>query len=294
MSEIGNMSQMVGTGLIALVVVSIAAAVLGSVFGTSILLAAGESAEYPTIGSKLKRGLQLFTPMLFASLITLFLVYGGLGLFIIPGIIIAIMVSFTMYEIVFTSNRGTDAIRNSVTIISQNFGDLLIRVGVIILISIAINIVTGMISAGLGDDAGPGLASLVSLLIEPIFGLFTLAYYFEVYKEARSATDFNRSSSLTWMWIVSILGWVIGIMMISALSRVVGPQLQKALENEFGNVGTSPEMLMDDSQDFLDADSFLEQYGDEMTEEDKAAFRESLEKTEKMMQQDKEMIEQEN
>jgi hypothetical protein len=215
--------------------------------------------------------------------------YGGLGLLIIPGIAIAILTSFTMYEIVFTQSRGMTAIRNSVTIIQQNFGELFGRVAIIFLISIGINIITSILRSTMGDsEAAAGLSGLISLVISPIFTLFTLAYYYQVYTEARSMTDFTKPASILWMWICSILGWIIGILIVISLARFAGPMIEKAMKEEFSkDTGSSESQMMDDSPatDF-DADSFLEQYGQDMTEEDKQALKDSLEKTEKMMQED--------
>jgi hypothetical protein len=280
---------MIAIGIIAFIGITLVATVIGSVFNSAMLLAVGESTEYPTVGSKISRGFQLFLPMFLSSLIVVFLVYGGLGLLIIPGIAIAILTSFTMYEIVFTQSRGMTAIRNSVTIIQQNFGELFGRVAIIFLISIGINIITSILRSTMGDsEAAAGLSGLISLVISPIFTLFTLAYYYQVYTEARSMTDFTKPASILWMWICSILGWIIGILIVISLARFAGPMIEKAMKEEFSkDTGSSESQMMDDSPatDF-DADSFLEQYGQDMTEEDKQALKDSLEKTEKMMQED--------
>lgn len=290
-------ASMIAMGVIALIGITFLAVIIGSIFNSAMLLAVAESSEYPTVGSKISRGLQLFFPMFLTSLIVVFLVYGGLGLLIIPGIAIAILTSFTMYEIVFTQSRTTTAIRNSVTIIQQNFGELFARIGIIFLISIGINIISSILRSSMGDsEAAAGLSGLISLVISPIFALFTLAYYYQVYTEARNLTDFSKPASILWMWICSILGWVVGILIVVSLARFVGPMMEDAMKKEFGkdfDTSSSPSMLDDSPVTDFNADSFIEQYGQDMTAEEKQALKDSLSKTEKMMQEDQSTLQNE-
>lgn len=282
-----KLASVVAGGMIAALLLGILSVAVSTVFQAALLLAVSESKAYPTLGSKIKRGFQLFLPLFATSLITLFLVMGGMGLLIIPGIAIAILVSYTIYEIVLADTRMMTAIRNSVTIIQQNFGEVFVRVIIIFLISLGISIVLNLLQVGLGDnEASKSLVGLLNLVISPVFAFFSLAYYYQVYKEARDMTDFSRPASIVWMWIVSILGWMVGVALIIAIAGVAGKAIESTLEKDFSSSYSqdSEDSMMMESE--FNADSFLENYGDEMTDEQQAAFKKSMEKTQKMMEDD--------
>ena len=283
-----QIAGLIAGGSIALIIFFILAVSLSTVIQAAILLAVSEAKEYPSIGSRLKRGLQLFLPLFLVSMLTTFLVFGGLGIFIIPGIVISILTSYTLYEVVFTENRMTNAIRNSVTIIQQNFGELVGRIGVIFLISIGISIVLNLFQSS--DETGfRAIGGLINMVVQPVFTLFSLAYYYQTYKEAREMTDFNRPSSIVWIWVVSILGWVLGVFLIFTIAKYAGPSIEEALKSEFNSSPSYSQdqyEMIDEEVSNLDANSFIDQFGDDMTEEQKAAFKESMEKTQKMMMED--------
>lgn len=281
------------------VLIGIVVLIASSVFGTGMMIAVAEYKERPSIGSLIKRGLGLFLPVFLTSLIMMFLIYGGFFLLVIPGIAIAILTGFSIYEVIFTENRYMAAIKNSVRIVGQNFGELFIRVLVVLGLVIGLAIVQGILQGIVGEDsAAMPLISLVMGIVQMLFGWFAMAYYYLVYKEARSMTDFNKKASTMWMWIVSVLGWIAGGFLIVAASTFIRTMMQDPSFND----KFAPAMMdenyetMYDGQggESMDADQLLEEYGQEMTEEEKAMFKQIMEQSEANMQQDENAATQES
>jgi hypothetical protein len=270
------------------IVAALAMMVIGSAFNTAMMLSVAEAEQKPTIGSLISKGLKLFFPVFFTSLLLAFILYGGFLLFVIPGIILAILTGFSLYEAIFSENKYLSAIKNSVRIISQNFGELFIRMLVIIGMVVGLLIVQGILQGLVGRESGViPLIGFVMTVVQVIFGWFALAYYYLVYKEARALTDFDKKSSTAWIWIVSILGWIIGTFFIVLMSSVIGKVIQDNMnkDNNFDSSG------MMENGDFnyggeVDTEKLLEQYGSEMTEEEKAMFQQIMDQTEANMQQD--------
>lgn len=294
--EVASGAIGIALGLVVLAVIAVLA--VGSVYSTSLLLALDEADTNPSIRSLISRAIKLLIPVFITSLIVFFLVYGGFGLLIIPGIIIALLTSFSLYEIIFFNNRPIAAITNSVRIVSQNFGELFKRLLVIIGISVGLFIINVILSAILGDNnAGQSVLSLVWSVIQMVFSWFVIAYYLKTYREARANTDLSTKISLLWMWIVAIVGWIaVGFIVSVGLRALSNTDFQEMIEDE---------LMQEQQYDFpmnqdgieesnLDTEALLLEYGQDMTEEEQAQFRQMLEQAETMAEQDQQIEEQED
>lgn len=297
------LAQSVGTLLpfasVLFVIYAVAMMILGSVAGVAMILAVARAEEKPKIGELMSTGLKLFVPLFLTSLIVTFLVIGGIFLLVIPGIIIAVFMSFVSYEVILGKKKYLAAMESSASLIGQNFGALFVRYLVILGIAIGISLIEGILRGILGDSALSGLVGLVSFVVQIAFSIFTISYSYMLYKEATAAADKNKPASMTWMWIVSIIGWVIGVfMMIAAIGSIAAMMRSGALEQLMqGSVspmnnsmmmedGTTldsmemydPEMMMlnEGEEGMYDADMLIEQYGSELTDEEKQILRDTI------------------
>lgn len=295
----GSMAEIspaaIGTMIVVGALALVAMMVFSSVIGTSMMISVAEAQQKPSVGSLISRGLKLFLPVFFTSLLMFFIIYGGLFLLIIPGIIIAILTGFSIYEVVFTEHRYVAAIKNSVKMVAQNFGELFVRVLVIIGISIGLVIVESILqnmAGGESSEAMP-LISLVMGVVQMIFGWFIMCYYFLLYTEARKATDFNKSASITWMWVVAVLGWLLSVVVLFYASTAL-----TSLLNEYNNNGSTQNFgefnpaIVDETGE-VNTDLLLQEYGQDMSEEEKEMFRKMMQNAESALEQDQEAMERE-
>lgn len=279
---------LLGSVLLSSAVFVLLMVVLGIIYSISMMLAVAEVKENHSFGLLISKSFKLFLPVFLTALIVFFLVYGGFVLLLIPGIVIAVLASFSVYEVVFGNGKYLQAIKHSATIVSQNFWELVKRVLVIIGIAIVLGISNGILSGVLGKNmVAQGALSLLWMAVQVVLSWFTIAYYYEIYLDARKITDLDKKKSITWMWIVAAIGWVIGIIVLSFTGKAVDELLKnpQRFEEQFE---TSTEMDTDAQFDaestgeempIIDTEKLIELYGQDMTEEEKEAFRQMMQQT---------------
>lgn len=164
-----------------------------------------------------KKGIGLTPAFLWVWFLTFLLVWGGLFVFILPAIFFGLLFTFVSYEVVLSGTRGTKALQQSASIVSQHFFPIFGRWLFLIGISIFVSIFTSSLQ---GLTKGSSLVFLViiaSILCNILLSWFGVVYQVVLYKQAKAVTDSNKSSSLVWMWIVAVVGWVIGIALVSVV-----------------------------------------------------------------------------
>lgn len=218
--------------------------------------------------------------MVVTSLLVAFLTIGGLFVFVIPGVLISIFLVFSSYEVVLNGQKTSQALKNSATIIGQNFGELFLRYIVLIAATTGISIFFGILQGLTEKVAGlSGLIGLFSMLLQIVLSGYLIVYLYSMYKEARVLTDFNRPSKLTWMWIISIIGWIIGFFMIMAVSAGIAAlvnsgQLEKYINEELKRDQNTDSSINEEMQfDSMSTQDLIEQYGGELSEEEKMMLR---------------------
>lgn len=259
---------------------------VGLVAGAAMLLVVAKAEEKPSLGSVISQGMKLFVPMLLTSILVAFLTIGGFFLFFIPGLIIAIFMSFSTYEVVVGGQKYLQAMKNSATIIKQHFGAIFVRILVIIGISIGLGILSGILQ-GMFKDIGvmSGLIGFIYTVVEIAFSWLIVCYMYLIYKNVRDKTNFSKSTSLTWMWVVSIIGWIIGVFVIMAMGVALSTFIKSGLLNKAFNEGMNPTVndymddqtkSLDDQMMQIDAESLIEQYGSELSEEEQQMMRDII------------------
>ena len=285
-----NLMQVLGTmaplAIVLFLIYIVLMLVVGVVSGAAMMLAVDKAEQKPSIGSLLQMGIKLLWPMVLTSLLVAFLTLGGIFVFIIPGIIISVYLVFSNYEVVLNGQKTSQALKNSATIIGQNFGVLFLRYLVVIGIAIAIGMVGGILQGATEKVAGlSGLINLVVMVAQMAMSGYVIVYMYFLYKEARALTDFKRPASLSWMWIISIIGWVIGVIMMVAMGAGMAALFKSDVfkdaineELQLNQDGSSAETFMNGEE--VDVDALLEQYGSEMSAEDKELLRNVVNSTE--------------
>lgn len=204
------------------------AMLVANAFTAAIILEVDQPAAKTPFGQLIKRGFSLIVPLFVVSLITQFLALGGLFLFVVPGIIISVLLSFAMYEVILGDARGVTALKNSVSIVSQNFWGILGRWAALVGVQIVVMMVFGALSeieGGVGE-----LFNLVSSVISMFFSLYSLVYGVLLYRAARANTNLTEGK-MTWMWPVAIIGWVVGGLLLMVVARAATGLIDQARNN---------------------------------------------------------------
>lgn len=168
-----------------------------------------DSAGKKSVGESFKKSFGLIIPLFLVGILTFILEVGGLFVFVLPAIIMAILFLFVQFEVILNGQRWTNALKRSNLLVSRHFGGILGRAALLVLVYVGFSILGNLIG-----KIGPDMKALVGFLtffINILLGWFALAYYITLYKQARSGMDQTKGSGIAWMWIVAILGWIIAI-----------------------------------------------------------------------------------
>ena len=185
---------------------------------TSILIV--DDNGQSSFGGKFRKSFGYILPLFFINSVAGILIIGGFFLLVIPGILIAILLSFVSLEVILGSQKSLLALRRSAAIISKNFGGIFIRLLVLFLINIGTLIVFNILSRFLPENSKL-LMGIVSYIFNIGWSWFSLSFIVNLYKQARSSLDENKIGSIVWIWIVSILGWLVAVGIFLAMWKVI-------------------------------------------------------------------------
>lgn len=134
---------------------------------------------------------------------------------VLPAILFYFLLMFAQFEVVLNNQRGLEALKRSVLIVSKNFGAVLIRLLVLLLMFVGIFIIVGIVENSLPEDS-QWVVSVITFIPNLLLGWFALAYSIILYKHASLKFKQEKGKSIAWIWIVAIIGWLI-IIVISFL-----------------------------------------------------------------------------
>jgi len=211
-----------GVGIFSLVIV-IAIINLGSAFQASLILLTARYEGKIGVGKALTEGFKYVVPVLIVSLITLLLVLGGFFLFLIPGILMGILMSFAAFEVVLENRKPLAALKASISMVSQNFWSVVGRMVLIWLASVAVYIVLGIVESILSESVASLLGFIFNIALMPL-GLVAMTI---LYRHTKAASA-EKPVSMTWMWITALIGAIIGVSLITLVARSAGDLYKNA------------------------------------------------------------------
>ena len=151
-----------------------------------------------------------FWPYFLTVLLSGFLVAGSAVLLLIPGLLIAFFFSFVLFEVVIDGQKGGSALKRSYFMVKNNFWQVFIRV---VVLEVAVIILTSIANRIAGKDV---VLKLVQFFFSLFASWYARAYIYLLFKEVRARTSFPAKISINWIWVVSVIGWVIVILLIVA------------------------------------------------------------------------------
>lgn len=188
--------------------------------------------EGQTIGGAYKKSLQMFFPFIWVSGLVTLATLGGFFLFIIPGILLSIWLSLSLYVLFAENRRGTSALVTSWHYVKGYWGAIFWRglfLGIIILlVSLALAFLTSgpTILTALKSGVEPEV-SLLGQLLSLVFNNFlilplSIIYSYGIYKSLKEIKtsvplESDEQKIKRNITIFSVIG-IIGIVAMIALS----------------------------------------------------------------------------
>lgn len=224
---IASFGFLIFLGTIVLIIVSLATQI-ATVFVLS------KASEKPSVFQLFKQSFPLMLPLIGISLITSLLSLGGMFLLIIPGIVISLLLSFSVYELILNNQRGLAPLRRSFYLVSSNFWSILGRLAILWLLSIVFYYLFSLLTSQ--DSEGSGLSSLIAFIFNTVIGWFTACYTFVLYKQVVNVTPSSEVKKLTPIVITSVIGWVLGALILVSVGKTAvnifkDAQSQRNLQN---------------------------------------------------------------
>jgi len=191
-------------GIFSLVVL-VAIINLGSAFQASLIILTAKKGKVG-VGEALNHGFKYIVPVLIVSAIMSFLVFGGLFLFLIPGIVMGILMSFAAFEVVLEDRKPLAAIKASISMVSQNFWSVVGRILLIWLATMLLYIVLSIVTSIFSEATASLIVMAFNIALTPL----SLVSLTVLYQHTKSASV-EKPVSMVWMWIVAVIGAMIGL-----------------------------------------------------------------------------------
>lgn len=181
---------------------------------TTILIVADENKEQ-SIGSHFKRSFSFIAPLSISSLFSSFFV-GSVFLFFIPGLIISFYLSFITYNIILDKQKAWTAVKHSISMWQHNGKEIFKHIISISLLSSFSYQISRIISELIPDMYFENILIVIviifiSAIYQMLISLFSTVYVIKLYREVEATTPKDLQPKMTWMWVTSVLGWLIAI-----------------------------------------------------------------------------------
>lgn len=197
--------------LVAWMIAFILGIIAYSIFAPIVYLFILDSEKNVPIKELFRKAKPLFWPYTFVGLLTGVAVLGGLGAFIVPGILFSLYFVFVLYVMVFEGLRGTDALRRSYALVKNNFWEIVIRIIILQAILIGISYILNILS----DQSD--VINFLSIVISFGTEWFGAVYMYTLYNHIRERKAVDTTISLSWIWVVAGIGLVMLVILVSQL-----------------------------------------------------------------------------
>ena len=186
----GQAAATVGTALSAIFMVSVVSGFVYLVAHamTVVMAAAALKGETPTLATGWAGLSGRLVPVVLASILVGLLVGIGTLLLVVPGIILAFLLMFTVISVIVDNTTAVDAMKRSIRTVTGNFRDVF----VVFLILIALGVLSGVVSGILG--AIPFLGAILTMVVSAIYGGYVTIFMLRVYGDIRSPLEPPRTA----------------------------------------------------------------------------------------------------
>lgn len=255
-SVLSNPSIFVGLGLGILVYFILAMILQYSYYaGTTLILDYNnKNADKLSISTAIKMSFKFILPFFVISIISGLIAIGGLMFLFIPAIIFGLLFSFSIYELVIEKKTILESLKGSYRIVSSNFGAVIIRMLAIYVVYFIITFFIPDLLRSIGESAGL-LNFIYAITVNIAMGWYLPIYIYCLYDQAKKATDQSKKVNITWVFVLTILGWLLLFSTISNIKKLVeSDEFRKAFSEEFAKNFDS---LKNESEEKMSTSSYI-------------------------------------
>lgn len=196
---------MVGAGLLAVSVFLLM--VLATLISTVMLIKQVEGNWLLTYGQSFNESLRYILPLFIVVLLSTLTILGGIMLFVIPGIIATLWLSFAQILTIVENKRGMSALVSSKELVRGKLGTILTYFAVVFLLVLFVSFIAGLL---------PVIGVFVSFFTTPFMLIFTIRFYHALKKQQLGKTDEAESKK-----IIYILLGVAGLTVVAVISLLL-------------------------------------------------------------------------
>lgn len=246
-------ANLITSAVLAVVVVIVLAVIFSALQIATILIvdAKGKMA----VGETIRKSFGLVLPVFLVGFLTGFLTLGSFFVFVFPVILVSFLLGFVHFEIILNNQRWLEAVKRSVLLISKNFGAIFIRTILLWLLYFVVFIVMTMLENLFPEDS-QWVVSIFSFFVNLFLGWFALCYQIILYKHAASGMEGVKGKSITWIWILAIVGWLMAIGLGFGSYKLISSELFKNIisknQTTQSTMNEQAKAYVDQSQGFFD------------------------------------------
>jgi len=186
----------------------------------------------------IKRSAKYILPLIGTGVLVFLIVFGGLMLFVIPGIVFSIFLGLAYYSVIVENKGPISALKRSVYLVKTNFSAFFLRIlalwGVVFLVNVIASLILTNIAEATGNDGLMVLISLLNLLLQFAMTWFSVAYMITLFKQLQKIGG-SGEASLKLISILSIVGWIIGILFIYSIINIAGTLISEYQKGNLQN-----------------------------------------------------------
>lgn len=230
--------------------------IISYVIKIAMVMVVAKYQEQLSLGSIIKKSFGYIVPLFLVGLLTGLLSLGGFFVFIIPVFFFCFFFMFVSYEVILANKKWLNALRGSVQIVSQHFGEILVRMVLYLLLYIALVVFIPNLIRKI-EPTTYLIISIYSIFTNVLIGFFGFAFSITLYKQVKKATDENKSTSLAWIWIIAILGWLLMVLYIYGSVKLIGKMkdmgIMEKIQQEIlkeTNKGKEPKITTETEENF--------------------------------------------
>ena len=169
--------------------------------------------------------------MLWIGVLSQLVIAGGLLLLIIPGIIVGLAISFSIWVFVLEGLKGRDALVRSRSYVKGRWGKIFWRLFVLGIIGIAFYGIFAILIYLTGEEGlVPGIISGIEVVFSILWSLFALCYAYHLYVSAKSTAVIDPAQEAKAKKKYTILAWLGPLILLLIPVAVVSLSLGSARE----------------------------------------------------------------
>ncbi|MBP9719537.1 MAG: hypothetical protein KBD46_03630 [Candidatus Levybacteria bacterium] len=161
-----------------------------------------------SFGLVLSKFTVVLIPLIAMQFLLFVLLFGSFFVFVFPAMLFGFFLMFAQYEIIINNQGAIASLKRSTLMVTRHFGGILGRVLLFWLLTVCVLQIIPSVIMQIDSTTGAYIM-LLTIPLQVFFMWFGIAYAITLYKQARGGLEAERGSSMWWMWLVALLGWII-------------------------------------------------------------------------------------